>query len=64
MWEYQRKEYNIKFYSELVEALNIEGLKNWEVIYYHEEKQNIFNNEILVKILFKRLKNPVCQQQD
>lgn len=65
MWEYKRKDCKFRINSELVEALNIEGQDNWEVIHYQEEKRKEYDCETTAKILFKRLiEKPVCQKQE
>jgi len=58
MWEYKRINIKFSIYSELTEALNIEGQDGWEVIYYHEETPEKYcvNHNSYAKILFKRLK--------
>jgi len=61
MWEYKRNDYKIKTYGELIEILNTEGIENWEVIYYHEEKPVRYGNLFQIIVLFKRLKqDPAC----
>lgn len=65
MWEYKRKNYNFRLHSDIVEALNIEGKENWEVIFYQEEKRKEYDYETTAKVLFKRLLiEPICQQQE
>ena len=56
MWEYKRKDYKFSLYHELIEALNIEGNDNWEVVFYSEERPEKFGREFQARVLFKRLK--------
>jgi hypothetical protein len=56
MWEYERKDYKFRWYSELINKLNEMGKEGWEVIYYQEELPEKYANEFSSKVLFKRLK--------
>ncbi len=64
MWEYWRKEIRYRVMSEVNEELNILGADNWEVIYYQENPAEKYGGYSSAKILLKRQKFPVCQQQE
>lgn len=57
MWEYERKDFKFKRYTDLNKFLNENDKKGWQVIWYEEDRPNKFNVEITAKILFKRLKD-------
>jgi len=57
MWEYKKKEFKVRTDCELIEALNNEGQKNWEIIHYVEDKPIKLNDVTIIHILFKRQKN-------
>jgi hypothetical protein len=54
MWEYDRVVIKVHKYSEIKTKLDELGNDNWEVIYYHEEKQEKFESEFKVTVLAKR----------
>lgn len=56
MWEYKRKDITYHNNDELTKILNEEGIENWEIIFYQEEKQESYNRHLNVKVLFKRFK--------
>ena len=58
MWEYKIETITYRMYSELIDALNIEGKDYWELISVKEEKEDKYNSKTSVTILFKRKIKP------
>jgi len=63
MWEYKRKDFKFKIYSDLISELNKDGQEKWEIISYQEEKLEKYDMFTIAKILYKRLIIPVCSNQ-
>jgi hypothetical protein len=57
MWEYERKDFKFRFYSDLAKWLSDKGSDGWEIVWYQEEKPGQYEIESTAKVLFKRLKN-------
>lgn len=62
MWKYDIKLINFNTYSELIEKLNEEGKKGWEVFNYEEEKPIKFGSNYKAKVLFKRFTNEITKR--